>query len=64
MSSVSFPGAAKNGSSGLQQKEMERTGIKSLKVRYNSVFGYFIIEITKANLSAVPEELHSQTDHR
>src|SRR5258708_9884979 len=38
---------------GLQQKEIDRTGIKSLKVRYNSVFGYFI-EITKANLNAVP----------
>lgn len=39
----------------LQQKEIDRTGIKSLKVRYNSVFGYFI-EITKANLSAVPDD--------
>src|SRR6202011_1176212 len=37
----------------LQQREIERTGIKSLKVRYNSVFGYFI-EITKTNLNAVP----------
>ena len=37
----------------LQQREIETTGIKSLKVRYTSVFGYFI-EITKANLSSVP----------
>ena len=37
----------------LQQREIERTGIKSLKVRFNSVFGYFI-EVTKANLDAVP----------
>jgi DNA mismatch repair protein MutS len=37
----------------LQQREIERTGVKSLKVRFNSVFGYFI-EVTKANLDAVP----------
>ena len=39
----------------LQQEEIERTGIKSLKVRYNSVFGYYI-EVTKANLDAVPPD--------
>lgn len=39
----------------LQEKEIERTGIKSLKVRYTSVFGYFI-EITKSNLGAVPDD--------
>jgi DNA mismatch repair protein MutS len=38
----------------LQQREIETTGIKSLKVRYTSVFGYFI-EITKSNLGSVPE---------
>ena len=37
----------------LQQREIERTGIKSLKVRFNSVFGYFI-EISNSNLGAVP----------
>ena len=37
----------------LQQDEIERTGIGSLKVRFNSVFGYFI-EITKSNLGKVP----------
>ena len=37
-----------------QAAEQERTGIKSLKVRYNKVFGYFI-EITNSNLSMVPE---------
>jgi len=41
----------------LQQKEIERTGIKSLKIRYTSVFGYFI-EITKANLGSAPEDYH------
>ncbi len=37
----------------LQQDEIERTGISSLKVRFNSVFGYYI-EVTKANLERVP----------
>ncbi len=39
----------------LQQQEQERTGITSLKIKYNAVFGYFI-EITKTNLDRVPEE--------
>ncbi|MDL5502452.1 MAG: DNA mismatch repair protein MutS, partial [Candidatus Methanoperedens sp.] len=34
----------------MQQKERDRTGIKSLKIGYNSVFGYYI-EVTKNNLS-------------
>lgn len=38
-----------------QEREIVRTGIKSLKVRFTSVFGYFI-EITRANLSAVPAD--------
>jgi DNA mismatch repair protein MutS len=37
----------------LQQDESERTGITSLKVRFNSVFGYYI-EITRSNLDKVP----------
>ena len=37
----------------LQEREIAATGIKSLKVRYNSVFGYFI-EVTKSNLTNVP----------
>ena len=43
----------KNWISHLQQREIAATGIKSLKVRYNSVFGYFI-EVTKSNLTNVP----------
>ncbi|MDI6828067.1 MAG: DNA mismatch repair protein MutS [Armatimonadota bacterium] len=39
---------------GLEAKERERTGIKSLKVGYNSVFGYYI-EVSKANLKFVPD---------
>jgi DNA mismatch repair protein MutS len=40
---------------GLEAQERKRTGIKNLKVGYNKVFGYYI-EVTKANLDAVPEE--------
>ncbi|HKT36707.1 MAG TPA: DNA mismatch repair protein MutS, partial [Nitrospira sp.] len=39
----------------LELKERERTGIDSLKIRYNQVFGYYI-EITKANLLKVPAD--------
>ncbi|MDN7025526.1 DNA mismatch repair protein MutS [Methanoculleus sp. FWC-SCC1] len=38
-----------------QQSERERTGIRSLKVGYNRIFGYYI-EVTKANLHLVPPE--------
>jgi DNA mismatch repair protein MutS len=41
--------------SDLERQEQERTGIKSLKVRFNSVFGYYI-EVTKANLHLVPSD--------
>ncbi len=39
---------------GLEGKERERTGIKSLKVGFNKVFGYYL-EVTKANTALVPE---------
>ncbi len=38
----------------LEQEEREKTGIKSLKVKYNKVFGYYL-EVTRANLSSVPD---------
>jgi DNA mismatch repair protein MutS len=38
-----------------QQKERDRSGIKSLKVGYNKVFGYYL-EVTKANISQVPDD--------
>jgi len=38
-----------------QAREQERTGIKTLKVRHNRVFGYYI-EVTKSNLEQVPED--------
>ncbi len=37
----------------MQKREIENTGIPSLKVRFNNVFGYFI-EITKTHLAKVP----------
>lgn len=43
--------------SDLEAKERERTGIESLKVRYNQVFGYYI-EVTKPHLSRVPPDYH------
>src|SRR5437660_7023544 len=42
----------KNWISQLQEREIAATGIKSLKVRYNSVFGY-LIEVTKSNIANV-----------
>src|SRR5688572_26238378 len=45
----------------LEERERVRTGINSLKVRYNRVFGYYI-EISKSNLHAVPADyLRKQT---
>ena len=40
---------------GIERQERERTGINSLKVSYNRVFGYYI-EVTKANLANVPQD--------
>ncbi|HOG45978.1 MAG TPA: DNA mismatch repair protein MutS, partial [Anaerolineae bacterium] len=39
----------------LEQRERERTGIRSLKVGYNKVFGYYI-EVSRSNLDAVPAD--------
>ena len=39
----------------IEERERQRTGIGSLKVRYNTVFGYYI-EVTKSNLSSVPDD--------
>ncbi|HZG88566.1 DNA mismatch repair protein MutS [Paenibacillus sp.] len=49
--------ASKNGKrwiAELEQAEREATGIRSLKIGYNKVFGYYI-EVTRANLHMVPE---------
>lgn len=39
----------------IEERERERTGIGSLKVRFNSVFGYYL-EVTRANAKAVPPD--------
>ncbi|MGD2164722.1 MAG: DNA mismatch repair protein MutS [Anaerolineae bacterium] len=39
----------------LERREQERSGIKSLKVGHNKVYGYYI-EVTKANIDAVPDD--------
>ncbi|MCP2520860.1 DNA mismatch repair protein MutS [SCandidatus Aminicenantes bacterium Aminicenantia_JdfR_composite] len=39
----------------LEKKERERTGIQSLKIGYNKIFGYYI-EVTKPNLHLIPED--------
>ena len=41
----------------MEGRERARTGIASLKVRYNRVFGYYI-EVSKSNLHAVPPDYH------
>ncbi len=40
---------------GLEQKERDRTGIRSLKVGYNQVFGYYI-EVSKSQISTLPDD--------
>lgn len=39
----------------IEKKEKEKTGIKTLKIKYNKVFGYFL-EVSRANSHLVPEE--------
>ena len=39
----------------IEQRERQRTGIHSLKVKFNSIFGYYL-EVSKANLSLVPAD--------
>jgi DNA mismatch repair protein MutS len=39
----------------IEQRERERTGISSLKVKFNSIFGYYI-EVSKSNLHLAPQD--------
>ena len=48
---------ARRGISAMETAERERTGIASLKIRFNRVFGYYI-EVSAANLHAVPDDYH------
>ncbi len=41
----------------MEERERARTGISSLKIRYNRVFGYYI-EVSKSNLGSVPADYH------
>ena len=63
MSCGSASREGKNWIAELQEREIAATGIKSLKVRFNSVFGYFI-EITKSNLASVPAHYIAQANDR
>ena len=47
----------------IEERERERTGIGSLKVRFNSVFGYYL-EVTKANSKVRARRLRAQADPR
>jgi DNA mismatch repair protein MutS len=51
---ASSAGEAKRWIAALELSERERTGIRSLRVGYNKVFGYYI-EVSKPNLSRVPD---------
>jgi DNA mismatch repair protein MutS len=42
---------------GMEEAERARTGVSSLKIRFNRVFGYYI-EVSKANLQHVPADYH------
>jgi DNA mismatch repair protein MutS len=51
---ISLSREGKGAIASIESREREVTGIPSLKVRYNKVFGYFI-EVTRANLHKVPD---------
>jgi len=48
-------GNAKKYLANMERQERERTGIKSLKIGFNNVFGYYI-EVSRSNLSQVPQD--------
>ena len=52
---VTISSQAREWIAALQAQEIERTGIKSLKIKFNKVFGFYI-EVTKTNLSMVPAD--------
>ncbi len=51
----SISNSAKQVIAGFETKEKQRTGISNLKIKFTSVFGYFI-EISKGNISRVPDD--------
>ena len=52
---IDLSSSSKNWIASLENKEKERTGIKTLRVGYNRVFGYYI-EISKGAVSQIPPE--------
>src|SRR5581483_10983638 len=52
---VALAEGGKNKIAEIELRERERTGIGSLKIRYNRVFGYYL-EITRSNLDRVPAD--------
>jgi DNA mismatch repair protein MutS len=54
---VSLSTEGKTAIAAIESREREATGISSLKVKHNKVFGYFL-EVTQSNLGKVPEEWH------
>ena len=54
MNSRLWPLVVKNSMANMEDRERKATGISSLKIKHNRVFGYFI-EVTLANLSKVPK---------
>jgi len=55
LTELSFEG--KTAIAAMEARERKRTGITSLKIRHNKVFGYFL-EVTQSNLAKVPEDWH------
>jgi DNA mismatch repair protein MutS len=45
----------------LEKEERDKTGIKTLKIGFNKVFGYYI-DVTKSYYDLVPETLYTKTD--
>ncbi|MCA9666508.1 MAG: DNA mismatch repair protein MutS [Myxococcales bacterium] len=54
---VSLGRGGRDAIAAIEARERERTGITSLKIKHNKVFGYFI-EVTKANIKSVPDDYH------
>ncbi|HMQ04011.1 MAG TPA: DNA mismatch repair protein MutS [Pyrinomonadaceae bacterium] len=53
----SVAGGAKRLIAEFEEKERQRTGISTLKIRFNNVFGYYI-EVSRANSTRVPDDYH------